>query len=167
MNYVLEIGCVDCLSLVSPLRCVLSEVAELGGGPIRAEFFERPDCRRLRSVELGVATRVTERAISDIINELTDDVAIFSDKAHVVISAPDDVNENIWIIDAVSPVHWEETILDAISAMEGVAFAIHAHGDTIVSGQIDISATMQLPVTDYRYISGRIRPDRITKAHEP
>jgi hypothetical protein len=38
---------------------------------------------------------------------------------------------------------------------------------TIVSGEIDISATMDLPVTDYRYICGRIRPDRITKAHEP
>jgi hypothetical protein len=32
---------------------------------------------------------------------------------------------------------------------------------------IDISATMKLPVADHRYISGRIRPDRITKAHEP
>jgi len=50
--------------------------------------------------------------------------------------------------------------------MEGVAFAIHAAGDTIVSGETDISATMELPVNDYRYISGRIRPDRITKARE-
>ena len=33
----------------------------------------------------------------------------------------------------------------------------------IIAGEIDISVTMQLPVTDYRYISGRIRPDRIIK----
>jgi hypothetical protein len=57
-------------------------------------------------------------------------------------------------------VPWEETVLDAIAAMEGVAFAIHAAADTIVSGEIDISATMRLPMTDYGYISGRIRPDR-------
>jgi fructose-specific component phosphotransferase system IIB-like protein len=167
MNYVLEIGCVDRLSLVSPLGRVLREIAELGGGPVRAEFMERPNCRHRCSVELGVATRVTERVIIDIIDELTDDAAIISDKAHVVISAPDYVNKNIWMLDVESAVPWEETILDAIAAMEGVAFAIHASGDTIVSGDIDISATMQLPLTDYRYISGRIRPDRITKAHEP
>lgn len=78
------------------------------------------------------------------------------------------MNENIWAIDAESVVPWEELILDAIAAMEGVAFAIHASGDTIVSGNIDISDTMERPVNDYRYISGRIRPDRITKAaHEP
>jgi hypothetical protein len=163
MAYVLEIGCVDRLSLVAPLKRVLSEIAELGGGPVCAEFWERPDCRLRRSVELGVATRVTERAIIAIIDELTDHVVLFSDKAHVGISARDDVNENIWTIDAESAVPWEETVLDAIAAMEGVAFAIHAHGDTIVSGDIDISATMELPVNDYRYISGRIRPDRITK----
>lgn len=167
MSYVLEIGCVDRLSLVSPLGRVLREIAELGGGPVRAEFMERPDCRHQRSVELGVATRVTERAIIDIIDELTDDVAIFSDKAHAVISAPDDVNENIWAIDAESTVPWEEVVLDDIAAMEGVAFVIHAHGDTIVSGDIDISVATELPVNDYRYISGRIRPDRVTKAREP
>src|SRR5262249_30310713 len=142
----------------------LSEIAELGGVPVRAEFMERPNCQHRRSVELGVATRAIEHSIID---ELTDDVAIFSDKAHLVISAPDDVNKNIWMLEAESTVPWEETVLDAIAAMEGVAFAIHASGDTIVSGDIDISATMELPVTDYRYISGRIRPDRITRAHEP
>jgi hypothetical protein len=31
----------------------------------------------------------------------------------------------------------------ARAAMEGTAFAIHAHGDTVVSGDIDISATME------------------------
>jgi hypothetical protein len=167
MNYVLEIGCVDRLSLVSPLGRVLREIAELGGCPVRAEFMERPDCGHHYSAELGVATRVNERAIIDIIDELTDDVAIFSDKAHVVVSAPDDVNEKIWMLDAESAVPWGETLLDAIAAMEGVAFVIHASGDTIVSGNIDISTKMELPVTDYRYISGRIRPDRITKSHEP
>jgi hypothetical protein len=99
---------------------------------------------------------VTERVIVD---ELTDDAVILSDTAHVVVSAPDDVNKKIWSLDAESAVTWEETVLDAIIAMEGVAFEIHATGDTIVSGQIDISATMDLPMTDYRYISGRIRPD--------
>ena len=77
------------------------------------------------------------------------------------------MNKNIWILDAELPVPWEESVLDAIAAMESVAFAIHASGDTIVSGEIDISATMELPVTDYRYMSGRIRPDGITKAHDP
>jgi hypothetical protein len=89
MNYVLEIGCVDRLSLVSPLRRVLSEMGDLGSGPVRAEFWKRPDCRHRRSVELGVATRVTERDIIAIIDELTDDVALFSDKPRVLISAPD------------------------------------------------------------------------------
>jgi hypothetical protein len=142
MKYVLEIGCVDRLSLVSPPDRVLSEIAELGSGPIRAEFIERPDCRHRRSVEFGVATRVTERTIVD---ELTDDVVIFFDKAHVVVSAPDDVNKNIWMLDAESAVPWKETVLDAIAAMEGVAFVIHASilrrkvasGDTIVSGDIE------------------------------
>jgi hypothetical protein len=167
MSYVLEIGCVERLSLVSPLRRILREMAEWGSGPVRAEFWERPDCLHRCSVELGAATRVTERDIIEIIDELTDDVAFFSNKGHVVISAPDDVNENMWAIDAESAVPWEETALDDIAAMEGVAFVIHAHGDTIVSGDIDISAAAELPVNDYRYISGRIRPDRIIKAREP
>lgn len=169
MAYVLEIGCIDRLSLVLPLGRVLREFAELGGGQVRVEFMERPDLRIRRSVELGAAARVTEGAIIGILDELTDDVTISSDKGkgHVVISAPGDVPKNIWILDAESPVPWEESVLDAIAAMEGVAFAIHAAGDTIVTGTIDISATMELPVTDYRYISGRIRPDRITKTHEP
>jgi hypothetical protein len=167
MNYVLEIGCIDRLSLVSPLGRVLREIAELDDAPVRAEFWERPDCRHRRSVELGVATRVTERDIIAIIDDLTDDVALFSNKQHVLIAAPDEVNKSIWTIDAESAAPWEETLLDAIAAMEGVAFAIHASGDTIVSGEIDISATIELPVNDYRYIFGRIRPDRITKAHEP
>lgn len=163
MKYVLEVGCIDRLSLVSPLGRVLREIAKLEAGPVRAEFMERPGCRRRRTVELGVATDVTERAV---INELTDEVAIFADKGHAVVSAPDDVNNKIWMLEAESVVPWGEPFLDAIAAMEGVAFALHAHGDTIVSGEIDIAATMELPVTDYRYISGRIRPDRITKALE-
>jgi hypothetical protein len=126
--------------------------------------MERPDCQRRRTVDLGVATKVTERVIVD---ELTDDVVVSSDAARVVVSAPDEVNKKIWILDAEAAVPWEETVLDAIIAMKGVAFAIHATGDTIVSGEIDISATMELPITDYRYISGRIRPDRITKARDP
>jgi hypothetical protein len=84
-------------------------MGELGGGPVRAEFWKRPGCRHRRSVELGVATRVTERDIIAIIDELRDDVALFSDKPHVLISAPDDVNENIWMIDAESAVPWEQT----------------------------------------------------------
>jgi hypothetical protein len=164
MNYVLEVGCVDRFSMVSPLGRILSEITVLGGRLIRAEFMERPDCRRRRTVDLGVATRVVERVIID---ELTDDVAIVSDIAHVVVSTPDEVNKKIWMLDAESAIPWEETILDAIIAMEGVAFAIHATGDTIVSGDIDISATMELPISDYQYISGRIRPDQITKARAP
>ena len=155
MNYILEIGCVDRMSLVSPLGRVLSEIAELGGLLVRAEFMERPDCRHQRTVDLGAGSRVTERAIID---ELKDDVVIISDAAHVVVSAPDDVNRKIWILDAESAVPWEESILDAVIAMKGVVFAIHATGDTSVSGEIDISATMALPMTDHRYISGRIRP---------
>jgi hypothetical protein len=161
---ILEIGCVDRLSLVLPLGRVLSEIEALGAVPVRVEFLERPDCRNRRTVGLGVTAKLTERAIVD---ELTDDVVIVAGKAHVVVSAPDDVNRKIWILDAESAAPWGETLLDAIVAMEGVAFAIHASGDTIVSGEIDISASMELPVTDYRYISGRIRPDRITSAREP
>ena len=57
MYRVLEIGCVDRLSLVSPLGRVLREFAALGVGQVRAEFTERPDCRLRRSVELGAAAR--------------------------------------------------------------------------------------------------------------
>lgn len=164
MKYVLEVGCVDRWAMVSPLGRILSRITELGSRLIRAEFMGRPNCRRQRAFDLGVATRVSERVI---INELTDDVVIISDTAHVVVSAPDEVNKKIWIIEADSAVQWEETFLDAIIAMEGVAFAIHATGDTIVSGEIDISATMELPIADYRYISGRIRPDQIAKPRNP
>jgi hypothetical protein len=151
MTYVLEIGCVDRLSLVSPLGRILGEIAELGGRLVRAEYMERPNYRR-RVIDLGIGTSVTERVIID---ELTDDVVIFANTAHVVVSAPDEVNRKIWILDAESSVPWEESVLDAIIAMEGVVFAIHAAGDTVVSGEIDISATIDLPRTDYRYISGR------------
>jgi len=153
---------VDRLSLVSPLGRILSKIAGLGGRLIGAETMDRPDCRRRRMVDLGVATR-----LSVLIDEFKDDLVISFDTAHVVVSAPDKVNKQIWSLDAESAVPWEETVLDAIIAMEGVAFAIHATGDTIVSGAIDISATMELPITDYRYISGRIRPDQIAKARDP
>jgi hypothetical protein len=45
-----------------------------------------------------------------VIDELMDDVALFSDKPHVLISALDDANENIWTIDAESAVPWGETV---------------------------------------------------------
>src|SRR5512138_1649187 len=104
MTYLLEVGCVDRFSMVSPLGRILSEITVLGGRLIRAEFMERPDCRRQRTVDSGVATSVTERVIID---ELTDDVAIISDIAHVVLSAPDEVNKTIWMLDAEAAVPWE------------------------------------------------------------
>jgi hypothetical protein len=36
-----------------PWGRVFREIEELGSGPVRAEFWERPDCRHLRWVELG------------------------------------------------------------------------------------------------------------------
>jgi hypothetical protein len=170
MGYVLDIGCLRKEALIAPLRRVIDEIAVSNPKRISVQICQRPNYDNLQELEFGCAADFDAHFI---VSNFADDVlmqvdgsSISPDAATIVISAPyhDEVGGDLWTIVADHSERWEEIVLDIIATMDDVVYVVLRTGDTAVSREIDIFQTRALPLTDYRYISGRLRQDRISRA---